>query len=127
MNNNQIIISPNPTKEVFIENIKKWVYFDKKIQEFNKNKQLAKTGKDATTEVIINYFQQNPSLNDIVEISNGNIRLCEKKEYSPLTFTYVEETLHKIISNEDDVAKIIQILKENREVKTVKEIKRSYK
>jgi uncharacterized protein YjgD (DUF1641 family) len=40
-----------------------------------------------------------------------------------LTYTFIEETLGKVIENKEHVAKIIQILKDNREVKTVKEIK----
>ena len=76
--NNQLVIS-NPSKELFIQNIKQWVYFDTKIQQFNENIRLAKIGKDQASGCIEHYFQQNPSLKDCVEISNGKVSVREKK------------------------------------------------
>jgi len=122
--NNQLVIS-NPNKELFIQNIKQWVYFDTKIQQFNENIRLAKIGKDQASGFIEHYFLENPSLKDCVEISNGKVRMREKKEYQNLTFIYVNDTLQKMIQNKDVVEKIMQALKENREIKVTKEIKRT--
>jgi hypothetical protein len=120
--NNQLVLS-NPNKDIFVQNIKQWVYFDDIIQKSNHKIYLAKLGRDQAAAVIERYFAENPKLNNKVAISNGEVRIREKKEYQSLTYTFVEETLSKVIENKEHVAKIIQILKDNREVKTVKEIK----
>lgn len=76
--NNQLVIS-NPNRETFIQNIKNWVFFDNKIQTANRTIHLAKLGRDQAAEVIAKYFTENPKLNDRVEISNGEVRMREKK------------------------------------------------
>ena len=35
-----------------------------------------------------------------IEISDGELAFCERKEYAPLTYKYVEECLQKIITDE---------------------------
>ena len=53
--------------------------------------------------------------------------MYEKKEYSPLTFSYVEESLAKILADKSQVDYIIQYLKSNREIKSSPDIRRTYK
>jgi hypothetical protein len=59
-----------------------------------------------------------------IKISDGELRICEKKEYSPLTYGYIERCLANIIPEETHVAYIINYLKENREITTSQDIKR---
>ena len=65
--------------------------------------------------------------NTKIEISDGELKMYEKKEYPPLTFTYVEESLAKILSDKSQVDYIIQYLKSNREIKSSVDIRRTYK
>jgi hypothetical protein len=60
-----------------------------------------------------------------IEISDGELKMYEKKEYSPLTFTYIEESLAKILTDKSQVDYIIQFLKQNREVKSSVDIRRT--
>ena len=65
--------------------------------------------------------------NTKIEISDGELKMYEKKEYSPLTFSYVEESLAKILADKSQVDYIIQYLKSNREIKSSPDIRRTYK
>ena len=56
-----------------------------------------------------------------------HLRYVEKKEYSPLTFGFLEKHLGKIMTDPNQVEYVIQYLKEQREVKTTNDLKRSYK
>ena len=61
--------------------------------------------------------------NNAIEITNGKLKVCEKKEYSPLTYSYIEQCLAKIISEQSHVDYIIRYLKNNREIKVTVELK----
>jgi hypothetical protein len=70
---------------------------------------------------IINYE------NTKIEISDGELRFYEKKEYQPITFGYLEDSLGKVISDKKQVDFIVNYLRENREIKISKDIRRNYK
>ena len=52
--------------------------------------------------------------------------MYDKKEYSALTFNYIETCLHKIIHDEEQVDYVIQFLKENREITSSLDIKKMH-
>ena len=51
----------------------------------------------------------------------------KKKDYSSITFGYIERCLDELISDKNQVEYIIKYLKDNREVNVSNEIKRTYK
>ena len=59
-----------------------------------------------------------------IGISNGELRIYEKKEYKPLTFTYVEKCLNEIIKDTSQTEYIMKYLKDNRELNITQDIKR---
>ena len=61
-----------------------------------------------------------------IKISDGELKMVEKKEYSPLTYGYVEECLAKIIVEKANVEFIMDYLKNNREIKITKEIRHTH-
>ena len=56
-----------------------------------------------------------------------NYDYMKKKDYSSITFGYIEQCLAKLISDKKQVDYIIKYLKDNREITTNSEIKRTYK
>ena len=62
-----------------------------------------------------------------IMIHDGNLKMYEKKDYSPLTFSFLEQHLGKIMTDPQQVEFVIQYLKEQREIKTTSDIKRNYK
>jgi len=59
-----------------------------------------------------------------ITIGDTQIKMVEKKDYSPLTFTYVEECLKTIITGDDNLKYIMKTLKDNREIKLSNELKK---
>lgn len=113
------------SREEFIENIKKWVVLDRQIKQMNEQIKRSRTAKCGITNDICNYMANNSIQNKRIEISDGHLRYVEKKEYSPLTFAYVETCLSQVIKNPDQVEYIMKYIKENREVKTSMDIRRN--
>lgn len=52
------------------------------------------------------------------------LRMYDKKDYKPLTFTYVERCLNEIIKDKTHVEYILKYLKDNREINISQDIKR---
>ena len=124
-NNNQSLIvkSNKDERELLIEQVKNWVILDQKIQMINeKTKQIRELKSSVTTE-ICDYIKRN-NITSNIGISNGELRMYDKKEYKPLTFTYVEKCLNDIIKDKTHVEYIIKYLKDNREITTSQDIKR---
>ena len=122
----QSLISGSHQKE-FIENVQKWVVADSQLKKVNEKTREFRDYKSNLSTSICSYLQDNNLQNTKIEISNGEIKMFEKKEYSPLTFTYIHECLGKIISDKSHVDYIIRYLKENREIKSDFDLRRTHK
>lgn len=118
-------MSSTMSKEEFITNIKKWVVLDRQIKQLNEQIKQSRQMKCSITGDICNYMTHNSIQNKKIEINDGHLKFFEKKEYSPLTFAYVETCLSQVIKNPDQVEYIMKHIKENREVKTSVDIRRN--
>ena len=113
-------------KKEFIENVKKWVLIDNYLKQLNDKKQSFREQKQQLSKNIIQYMKTKKIENSTIEISDGEIRLYNKKDYSNLTFTYIESCLADIIPDKSHVEYIIQYLKDHREIKDEIDIRRLY-
>jgi hypothetical protein len=106
----------------FPEQIKQWVAIDNQMKVLSERmKELRET--KATLSEQINSYVETEELKE-VKISDGQLKFIKTKETQPLTFKYLETCLKEIISNEEQVEKIIEYVKSKREVKVVADIKR---
>jgi len=122
MNDHQIVLHD---KEEFIQNIKKWVLLDSQLKIVNEKTKKMRELKYELINKICEY-SNNHKINNKITITDGELRITEKKEYSPLTFTYIQECLQKIISEQEQVDFIIKYLKDNREISIVPDIRRTF-
>ena len=125
MSNN--IVEQISNKPEFIEKIQKWVMVDSQLKIVNDKTKQMREMKSQLNNQICNYMNQYNLENSKIGISDGDLRLHDKKEYSSITFGYIERCLAKLISDKKQVEYIIKYLKDNREITTNSEIKRTYK
>ena len=111
-------------KSEFISNVQKWVQLDAQLKIANEKTKQIRDAKNALTGKICEYMDKTRDTKQI-ELSDGNLKIYERKDYSPLTYSYVEESLRKIIPNEEHVNYIIKYLKDNREITAVQDIRRT--
>lgn len=109
------------------ENVKKWVLCDKQLKLAKEKIDKIRDLKQELGISILSYMETHPVSNNEIVITDGKIKMYEKKEYSPLTFSYIEQCLAKIIPEKSHVDFIIQYLKDNREVKTTPDLRSIYK
>jgi hypothetical protein len=121
------VLTTVPSHKTFVDNIKMWVLCDQQLKLIKEKSDKIRDTRNTLSDSICTYMNENHISQKEIEITNGKIKLYEKKEYSPLTFSYIEQCLAKIISDKSHVEYIIQYLKENREIKTTTDLKSIYK
>jgi len=124
MNN---IVEQINTKQELVDKIQKWVVMDSQLKIVNEKTKQMREMKAQLNNQICQYMNKNKMENSKIGISDGELKLHEKKEYSSITFGYIERCLAKLITDKAQVEYIIQYLKDNREISTNIEIKRTYK
>lgn len=124
-NDNQslTVYSESTNREQLIENVQKWVILDQQLQLMNEKSKKIREMKSQMTVNISEYVRSN-NLKTNIGISNGELRIYEKKDYQPLTYTYVEKSLNAVIKDKSHVDYIMKYLKDNREITITSDIKR---
>lgn len=114
-------------RQDLIQNVKRWTILDSQLKLINEKTKSIREERHHLSTQICNYLENNSNLkNKRISIHDGEICMYEKKEYPPLTFSYVEECLGKIIPEKKSVDFILQYLKDNREVKKGIDLRRTY-
>jgi len=118
------IATIDQTKHEFIKNVQKWVIIDSQSKIVHEKTKQLRQYKTELSSSICNYIQENDLGKTKLEITDGEIKMFEKKDYAPLTFGYIEEILGKIMKEPNQVEYIIQKLKENRKITSHHELRR---
>jgi hypothetical protein len=108
----------------FEENIQQWVSIDNQIRLLSDKIHQLREKKHELSENINSHIENNNLKNATVQISDGKLRFVSTKVASPLTFRYVEKSLGEVIKDQNQVKRLVEYLKTNREIKIVQEIKR---
>ena len=116
----------NPEKTEFIEKVKQWVVLEKQLKTINEKAKELRKQKSTLSESICQYMETHPVWKNTIQLSDGHIRMNEKNEYAPLSFSYVEECLETLIPDKTHVESIMDYLYEHRESYVVNELKRTY-
>lgn len=110
----------------FQHQIQQWVNIDNQMKNLNETLKELREQKNNLANQINTHVETNQLSNAFVKISDGRLKFIKVKETQQLTFNYLETCLSEIIKNEDQVKKILDYIKNKREVKYVQEIKRFY-
>jgi hypothetical protein len=121
MSSSDIVINE---KKEFIQNVQKWVTSDTQLKLVNEKTKQLRQYRNTLSENICSYIQENNMENTRLEISDGEVKMFDKKDYAPITFGYIEETLGKIIKEKSQVDYIIKTLKENRKINIHQELRK---
>ena len=110
----------------FEQQIQQWVAIDNQMKILNDKLKELRDKKHTISEEINTHIETSQLSNSSIKINDGQLRFVKVKETQQLTFKYLETCLSEIIKNEDQVKKILDYIKNKREVKYVPEIKRLY-
>ena len=110
----------------FEHQIQQWVSIDNQLKILNDKMKELRDKKNNISEQINSHIETSQLSNASVKLSDGQLKFIKVKETQQLTFKYLETCLSEIIKNEEQVKKIVEYIKNKREVKYVPEIKRVY-
>ena len=110
----------------FEQQIQQWVAIDNQMKILNDNIKELRDKKHNISQQINNHIENVQLSNTSIKISDGQLKFVKIKETQQLTFKYLEICLSEIIKNEEQVKKIVDYIKNKREIKYVSEIKRLY-
>jgi hypothetical protein len=110
--NNQTDINNNITEYIKLKSEKN--EYQEKLRQINDKLQYLET-------MIKPVLAANP-LNVQINQEMFNFKVKTEKRYSSITFKYLEDKLRDVISDEDDLKKLIKHLKNGRTVQEVEKI-----
>lgn len=110
----------------FKKDIKEWVSIDNKIKSLNDELKLLRQSKTEVSEKINTYVDDNHLDASTISISDGRLKFVETKQIQPISIKFVEKCLGECIDDESSVEQIMTYIKDSREYKTNKDIKRYY-
>ena len=117
-------MNPELNNQMFETNIKQWIQLDNQLKEINEQTKGLREKRNALETIITTYARINHPSNSTVRINNNNLKFANTRVAEPLTFKYLEKSLHQVIKNENQVNQIMDHIKGKREFKIVPEIKR---
>ena len=104
--------------------VQKWVLVDNQLTILQEKIKTMREWKKKLNEKIMEIMVEQKIEHKILSIPNGELSLQEKREYSSLSYGFIEECLDEMIPNKEKVDIIMDYLRDHREIKTVKEIRR---
>ena len=110
----------------FEQQIQQWVAIDNQMKNLSDKLKELRDKKNTISEEINTHIENTQLSNASVKLSDGQLKFIKVKETQQLTFKYLETCLSEIIKNEEQVKKIVDYIKNKREVKYVPDIKRLY-
>ena len=111
----------------FEHQIQQWILIDNQLRVVGDKMKELRDKKHTIVEQINTHIESTELSNATFKINDGQlIKIVKVKDTQPLTFKYLETCLNEIIKNEEQVKKIVEYIKNKREIKYVNEIKRLY-
>lgn len=109
------------------DKIKRWVQCDNEVISLRNQMKELRSERTQLKDQIYTYAETNNLEHATIQIRDGNLKLQQFKQSSPLTFKFLKECLTDCLSNEETVENIIKYIKDKRQVTTYYDIRRTFK
>lgn len=111
----------------FQDNIKQYVILDNQIKDLNNKLKNLRAEKLEYNKKIINYIEDNNLQQATIKINDGRLNYNYNMQNQPLTYKYLENCFNKFFKNQPEVSNLLlNFIKKERDIKYIKEIKRTY-
>lgn len=108
----------------FSETVNAWFALDNEQQSLLEKLALLRKQKQKLSDSIMDTLKSKNKLHCTLDLPEGQLRVLNRKEYGHLTFHYIETCFESLILDDTQRDFVLKYLKDNREVKTVSELKR---
>ena len=111
----------------FTRDVKQYVKLDQQIQSLQSQLKALRQEKQATQDRVAETMIANQWQKRTLDVGQQQLALVERKQYECLSFTYLENKLTTIIPDSVQRDYVLKYLKDQREVKTVHELRQTPK
>jgi hypothetical protein len=109
------------TKEMLVENIKKWLECDKRISDLQKEMKEIKKTKKKLTDDLTEAMKHNST--EAITTNHGEIRYTKSEVKQGINKKYLDSVLTKYYTNPVMAKEICDFIMDNREVKVKENIR----
>lgn len=108
----------------FNSHISQWVTLDTQTKQLTEKLKEVRDKKSVLNTKIIDFANQHQLINSSFQIPGGKIKFGTTNVQQQISLGYLQKCLGDIIKNETQRTQIYDYIKNNRESKTINEIKR---
>jgi hypothetical protein len=113
-----------PINNTLTQCVQEYAAIEDELEELSeKQKVLRKRKQDLETTIIKTMKERNLE-NRTLKQGQNHFSIKTRKQYSSLTFSYLERSFEKMIPDKDSREMLLEYLRENREVRNVDELKK---
>lgn len=118
------LVHPIANKEEFVSSVREWIILEKQMRLVQEKSRELRQKKTAITDRLCEFMEDKNIADKPIQIQGqGQLQWVERKDYSPLTFSYVEERLAEILEDEDQIDFIVSYLRDHREINVYSDLK----
>jgi hypothetical protein len=107
----------------FSQHVQRFIVLEEELSKLQEQMKKLREEKIKAQSQITHTMVERQWQKQKLEAGSYQLSMIERKQYGSLTFSYLEETLPKIIPDKAQVDYVINFLKSNRSIKTSQEIK----
>ena len=112
----------------FQDNVRQYIILDNEIRLLNTRIKSLREKKNIYNKKIINYIENNNLEQSTIKINDGQLNFVTLQQNQILSYKYLESCFDKFFKNQPDISKsLINFIKNERQIKYIKEINRTYK
>jgi hypothetical protein len=104
--------------------VQKWVLVDNEIHSLQEKLKKWKEMKQTLSSKIKQIMEEKQWTGKVLDIPDGTLKLTTKREYSSLSFGYLEECLESFVPDPVNRDILLDYIRDHREVKETSELKR---
>lgn len=99
------------------------IQIQQELDSLNEKQKELRQQKNNLQDSIIQYMKENDMDHRSVKMGNHQMYIASRKQYSGITFHYLDKMLGNIIPDENQKSYVLKYLRENREIKDVPELR----
>jgi hypothetical protein len=105
--------------------VQKYSAIDDELHELSERQKILRRQKQDLESIIIKTMKDKNLENRTLKQGQNLLSIGTRKHYSALSFSYLERSFEKMVTDKDSRHILLQYLRENREVRIVDELKLS--
>lgn len=107
------------------QHVQQYIAIDDELQSLQEQQRQLRERKQQVQSQIIKTMKDHKLDHRTMKLGSHQLSIGSRKQYSALSFSYIQSSLEQLIPDKEHRDYVLQYLRDNREVKTVEEIKSS--